>query len=90
MANDGHASGDTVLRIRRTAIFDIFLINENHIAACGGIAQAIGAAQQITPGKLVEVEVKSLKELREALETGVHIVVLSELAYKAVPQRYKT
>jgi nicotinate-nucleotide pyrophosphorylase (carboxylating) len=77
--NDGHASGDSILRIRRTArrtpyteIFDTFLIKEKHIA------QAINAARQIAPGKPVEVE--SLEELREALEAGADIVMLDQLS----------
>ena len=46
--------------------------------ACGGIAQAINAAQQIAPGKLVEVEMESLEELRQALEAGADIATLNE------------
>ena len=64
----------------RIGLYDAFLIKENHIAACGGIAQAIQAAQQIAPGKPVEVEVESLEELREALEAGADIVMLDELS----------
>ena len=86
-ANHGHACGYSILRIRRTArrtpyteTFDTFQIKENHIAACGGIAQAISAAHQIAPGKPVEVEVESLEELREALEAGADIVMLDELS----------
>ncbi len=33
----------------RIGLFDAFLIKENHIAACGGIAQAVQAAQRIAP-----------------------------------------
>lgn len=64
----------------RIGLFDAFLIKENHIAACGGIAQAIVAAHRIAPGKPVEVEVESLDELREALEAGADIVMLDELS----------
>lgn len=64
----------------RIGLFDAFLIKENHIAACGGIAQAITAAHKIAPGKPVEIEVESLDELREALEAGADIVMLDELS----------
>jgi len=80
-ANHGHASGYSILRIRRTArrtpyteIFDTFQIKEKHIA------QAISAAHQIAPGKPVEVEVESLEELRQALDAGADIVMLDELS----------
>jgi nicotinate-nucleotide pyrophosphorylase (carboxylating) len=64
----------------RIGLYDAFLIKENHIAACGGIAQAVLAAQGIAPGKPVEVEVESLEELRQALEAGADIVMLDELS----------
>ncbi|MET0611173.1 carboxylating nicotinate-nucleotide diphosphorylase [Pseudomonas caspiana] len=64
----------------RIGLFDAFLIKENHIAACGGIAQAINAAHKIAPGKPVEIEVESLAELREALDAGADIVMLDELS----------
>ena len=64
----------------RIGLYDAFLIKENHIAACGGIAQAISAAHNIAPGKPVEVEVESLDELTEALEAGADIVMLDELS----------
>ena len=63
----------------RIGLYDAFLIKENHIAACGGIAQAIQAAQQIAPGKPVEVEVESLEELQQALDAGADIIMLDEL-----------
>jgi nicotinate-nucleotide pyrophosphorylase (carboxylating) len=63
----------------RIGLYDAFLIKENHIAACGGIAQAVAAARQIAPGRPVEVEVENLEELREALEAGADIIMLDEL-----------
>lgn len=64
----------------RIGLYDAFLIKENHIAACGGIAQAIAAAQRIAPGKPVEIEVEDLAELRQALDAGADIVMLDELS----------
>ena len=64
----------------RIGLYDAFLIKENHIAACGGIAQAISAAHGIAPGKPVEVEVENLDELRQTLKTGADIVMLDELS----------
>ncbi|SDO79990.1 carboxylating nicotinate-nucleotide diphosphorylase [Pseudomonas jinjuensis] len=64
----------------RIGLYDAFLIKENHIAASGGIAQAIAAAQRIAPGKPVEVEVEDLDELRQALDAGADIIMLDELS----------
>ena len=63
----------------RIGLYDAFLIKENHIAACGGIAQAVASARQIAPGRPVEVEVENLDELRQALDAGADIIMLDEL-----------
>ncbi len=64
----------------RIGLFDAFLIKENHIAACGGIAAAVTAARGIAPGKPVEVEVENLDELQQALAAGADIIMLDELS----------
>lgn len=64
----------------RIGLYDAFLIKENHIAACGGITQAINAAHRIAPGKPVEVEVENLDELQQALDASADIIMLDELS----------
>jgi nicotinate-nucleotide pyrophosphorylase (carboxylating) len=64
----------------RIGLYDAFLIKENHIAASGGIAQAIAATHRIAPGKPVEVEVENLEELQQALDAGADIIMLDELS----------
>jgi len=63
----------------RIGLYDAFLIKENHIAASGGVPEAVAAAHRIAPGKPVEIEVESLDELRQALDAGADIVMLDEL-----------
>jgi nicotinate-nucleotide pyrophosphorylase (carboxylating) len=70
----------------RIGLYDAFLIKENHIAACGGIAAAVQAAHKIAPGKPVEVEVESLAELQQALEAGADIIMLDELTQDEMRQ----
>ena len=60
----------------RIGLFDAFLIKENHIAACGGIRQAVEQARQNAPGKPVEVEVENLDELEQALTAGADRIML--------------
>lgn len=60
----------------RIGLFDAFLIKENHIAACGGIQQAVEQARQNAPGKPVEVEVENLNELEQALTAGAGRIML--------------
>lgn len=60
----------------RIGLFDAYLIKENHILACGGIAEAISEARRLNPDKPVEVEVESLAELEQALAALADIVML--------------
>ncbi|MDM8563356.1 nicotinate-nucleotide diphosphorylase, partial [Candidatus Marithioploca araucensis] len=46
---------------------DAFLIKENHIAAAGGIAQAIITARHNAAHLPVEVEVETVEQVKEAL-----------------------
>ncbi|WP_133408701.1 carboxylating nicotinate-nucleotide diphosphorylase [Parashewanella tropica] len=60
----------------RIGLFDAFLIKENHILACGGIAQAVETARGNHQDKAVEVEVESLDELKQALDANADIIML--------------
>lgn len=64
----------------RIGLYDTFLIKENHIAACGGIAKAIASAHQIAPGKPVEVEVETFAELDQALAAGADVIMLDNFS----------
>ncbi|MEH6628364.1 MAG: carboxylating nicotinate-nucleotide diphosphorylase [Motiliproteus sp.] len=64
----------------RIGLYDAFLIKENHIAACGSIAQAISQARSNEPEKPVEVEVESLNEFQQALESGADIIMLDNFS----------
>jgi nicotinate-nucleotide pyrophosphorylase (carboxylating) len=53
------------------------LIKENHVAAAGGIARAIEGARAVAPhGLKIEIEVRSLKELAQALQAKADVVML--------------
>ncbi len=64
----------------RIGLYDAFLIKENHIAACGGIRQAIEKAREISAEKPVEVEVENLDELHQALDASADIVMLDNFS----------
>lgn len=64
----------------RIGLYDAFLIKENHIMASGGIAQAIKQARIIAPGKPVEVEVESMQEFAEALNSKSDIIMLDNFS----------
>ena len=61
----------------RKGLFDAILIKNNHITAAGGVRAALGAAAgQAIP---VEIEVRTLTELDEALECGAKHLLLDNL-----------
>lgn len=64
----------------RIGLFDAFLIKENHIAACGGITQAITTAKKNHPSKPVEVETENLEEFHEALNANADIIMLDNFS----------
>jgi nicotinate-nucleotide pyrophosphorylase (carboxylating) len=61
---------------QRLALYDGILIKENHIAAAGGITNAVLAAKRLDKGVSIQVEVESLDELKEALDAGAVSVLL--------------
>ena len=73
----------------RLGLWDAFLIKENHIAACGSIANAVAEAHRIAPGKPVEVETESLAELDQALEAGADIIMLDEFSLADMAEAVK-
>jgi nicotinate-nucleotide pyrophosphorylase (carboxylating) len=62
----------------RIGLYDAILIKENHVAAAGGVANAIRAARTASPGVFLDCEVESLDELRAAIEAGADRVLLDE------------
>lgn len=60
----------------RLGLYDAYLIKENHIKACGSISKAIAMARKTQPHLLVEVEVETLDELREALDAKPDRILL--------------
>jgi nicotinate-nucleotide pyrophosphorylase (carboxylating) len=64
----------------RLGLYDMVLIKDNHIAAAGGITQAVERVRQRNrQGLAVEVEVKSLAELEEALALSVDRIMLDNM-----------
>ena len=65
----------------RHGLGDAILIKDNHLAASGGVAAAVGAARrQSGPATAIEVEVDNLDQLEEALEAGATALLLDNMA----------
>ena len=68
----------------RIGLFDAFLIKENHIAAAGGVSEAVAAARQVAPDKPVEIEVETGAELDLALAAGADRIMLDNFSLEAL------
>lgn len=64
----------------RMGLYDGYLIKENHIAACGGIAKAIDEARHLAPEKPIEVEVENLEEFKQALKARPDMIMLDNFS----------
>lgn len=64
----------------RFGLYDAVLIKDNHLAVCGGIAQAVHRVRRALPHTMkVEVECATLQQIQEALEAGVDVILLDNM-----------
>jgi nicotinate-nucleotide pyrophosphorylase (carboxylating) len=65
----------------RVGLYDAILIKENHIAAAGGIAQAVTRAREAAPqlADTLEVEVRDAAEIEQALLAGAPRLLLDNM-----------
>jgi nicotinate-nucleotide pyrophosphorylase (carboxylating) len=77
----------------RFGLYDMFLIKDNHIFAAGGIKQAIQLCREYNKSLgrqiKIEVEVKNLLELKEAIESGVDRVMLDNFSIDSIRDAVK-
>ena len=60
----------------RFGLFDGVLIKENHISATGSIKEAVFKSRSLNKNKLIEVEVETLDELKQALSVRADRILL--------------
>jgi nicotinate-nucleotide pyrophosphorylase (carboxylating) len=65
---------------QRLALWDGILIKENHILAAGGIAAALQAARELNAGVSIQIEVESLDELQQALNSGAESILIDNFS----------
>jgi nicotinate-nucleotide pyrophosphorylase (carboxylating) len=64
----------------RMRLDDGVLIKDNHVAACGGIAEAVKRAKAANTGLEVQVEVDRLDQIEPALAAGAERLLLDNMA----------
>jgi nicotinate-nucleotide pyrophosphorylase (carboxylating) len=70
----------------RLGLYDAILIKENHIAAAGGIGQALAAAKRLASNVPIQIEVETLADLQTALEKGAKSILLDNFALSDLKQ----
>jgi nicotinate-nucleotide pyrophosphorylase (carboxylating) len=73
----------------RMGLFDAYLIKENHLAACGGIQQAVFRGRALHPDRLLEVEVETLEELQQAIDAKVDRALIDNFSLTEMKQAVK-
>ena len=68
----------------RMGLGDAALIKDNHVAAAGGVAQAIKAVRAAAPGLPLEVECDDLDQVRQALDAGAELILLDNMGLAAL------
>ena len=64
----------------RFALYDGVLIKDNHIAAAGGVAEAVRRARAFAPPYArIEVETENEAQVREALAAGADLIMLDNM-----------
>jgi nicotinate-nucleotide pyrophosphorylase (carboxylating) len=67
------------------------LIKENHIKAAGGIRRAVESARAVAPHTLkIEVEVRDLAELKQAVEARADVIMLDNFEPRQVRAAIET
>lgn len=77
----------------RSGLWDHYLVKENHVDIAGGVRIAVEAAKrhrQGHPERVLEVEVRNLAELAEAIAAGVDRVLLDNFSPAAATEAVAT
>ncbi len=64
----------------RHGLYDMILIKDNHIDFAGSLAEAVGRARVANSGLEIEVEVRTLAEVAQALDLGVRHLLLDNMS----------
>ena len=78
----------------RMGLYDGILIKENHIVAAGGIKPALKAAfalvqHQAPRETMIEIEVETLEQLREALDCGAKLILIDNMSLEQMRDAVK-
>jgi nicotinate-nucleotide pyrophosphorylase (carboxylating) len=74
----------------RSSLSEGILVKENHLSACGGVAQAVRAIRRKSPHTLrLEVEASTLEEVEQAVAEGVEAILLDNMSIENIREAVK-
>jgi len=74
----------------RMGLYDGVLIKDNHIAACGGIAEAVRRLRGMVSHLVrIEIETSDLDQVKEALDSGVDVIMLDNMNHNQIREAVK-
>ncbi len=74
----------------RFALYDMVMIKDNHIALAGSIKTAVEEIRKrVSPMVKIEVETSNLKEVKEALEANVDVIMLDNMSIEEMKEAVK-
>ncbi len=74
----------------RSSLSEGILVKENHLAACGGVIQAVEAIRRAAPHTLrVEIEASTLEEVDQAVGAGVDTILLDNMSVETIREAVK-
>ena len=78
----------------RMGLYDMIMLKDNHIDYCGGLEQAIERAyeymQRVNPNLKIEIETRSLEDIRRVVNTGkVHRIMLDNFTPELIVEGLK-
>jgi len=74
----------------RFGLYDAVLIKDNHISVAGGITQAVARARAFIPHTMkIEVEVETIEQIQEAMESRADIIMLDNMDLEGMAEAVK-
>ena len=70
----------------RTGLYDMILIKDNHIDFAGSLQKAVEKARAAGQGLQIEVETRTLEDVRLALDLGVERILLDNMSCEMMAQ----
>ncbi len=74
----------------RMGLYDGVLIKDNHIAACGGIVEAVKRLRsKVSQLVQIEIETSGMDQVKEALDSGADVIMLDNMSPDQIKEAVK-